>query len=39
MEPDEFAETRAELDAFVQGVFTSLLRADQRGRGVCLYVG
>ena len=33
MKPDELAKTRAELDAFVEDVFASLPRADQRGKG------
>ena len=33
MRADELAETRAELDAFVQDVFASLPRADQRSKG------
>ena len=33
MKSDELAETRAELDAFVEDVFASLPRADQRGKG------
>lgn len=33
MKPDELAVTRAELDAFVQEVFASLPRADQRNKG------
>ena len=37
MGADELVETRAELDAFAQGVFASLPRADQRSKGK-LYV-
>ena len=33
MDPDELAEAKAELDAFVDDVFASLPRADQRGKG------
>lgn len=33
MNPDEVAETRAELEAFVDDVFASLPRADQRSKG------
>ena len=33
MRADEVVETRAELDAFVQEVFASLPRADQRSKG------
>jgi len=31
--PDELTETKAELEAFVDDVFASLPRADQRGKG------
>lgn len=33
MKPDELAETRTELEAFVGDVFASLPRADQRNKG------
>jgi SRSO17 transposase len=33
MKPDELEKTRAELDAFVEDVFASLPRADQRAKG------
>ncbi|TFC47443.1 IS701 family transposase [Cryobacterium shii] len=33
MNPDELTETKAELEAFVEDVFASLPRADQRGKG------
>ena len=33
MRADELAETRAELEAFVEDVFASLPRADQRDKG------
>ena len=33
MNPDELFETKAELEAFVDDVFSSLPRADQRGKG------
>lgn len=33
MNPDELSETKAELEAFVDYVFASLPRADQRGKG------
>ena len=33
MNPDEVAEVRAELEAFVEDVFASLPRADQRSKG------
>ncbi|MCZ2404255.1 IS701 family transposase [Paenarthrobacter sp. Z7-10] len=33
MKPDELAETKAELEAFVQDVFASVPRADQRNKG------
>lgn len=38
MKPDELAETRADLDAFVDDVFASLPRSDQRNKGnLCLH--
>ena len=33
MNPDELTEAKVELEAFVEDVFASLLRADQRGKG------
>jgi hypothetical protein len=37
MKPVEIAETRAELEAFVDDVVASLPRADQRNKGTCIY--
>lgn len=36
--PGQLAETRAELDAFVQEVFASLPRAEHRGQEGSLYL-
>ena len=33
MNPDEVAKVKAELDAFVEDVFASLPRTDQRSKG------
>ena len=33
MEPDELASVRTELEGYVEQVFTSLARSDQRGKG------